>query len=195
MPSAVKYSFPLPAAVGEIPDESRNVPAAFFNMKKRGVTGFNSYLDAQIFYLVTIAWGFGTGILDGFLIWTTSKHSGTVGNSPSIVGNENQWAMALAATMAATTALSLIFQGANVIYYHFSRWPITSATWFFQFLGAFLASSIVGMYLFYQFDNVAQRDQKLAIAVSNLVVRVIYISVQLGIAVEYFVKSIPDPQQ
>ena len=120
MASATTFTFPI-APTGIVPDESLRKPRSFYNYEKRGVTGFNNYVDAQGFYLGSIAWGVVIIVLDSLLIWGFTKHTGVAGVAPSITGSENQWGLALASTMVGLTVLGMISQSLNVIYYNFSR--------------------------------------------------------------------------
>lgn len=188
----MKYSFPI-APTGQLPDDEKRRPRAFYNFRKRGVTGFDDRVDSQGFYLASIGWGIVIIILDSLLLWVATRHAPATGLGPSITGNENQWMIALSATMIGLTVFGLFFQGVNIIWYHFGRWPLTAFVWFTQFLGFGLASAMLGGYLYYPFEDTNQRNEKLGIAVSDLVARAIFISVQLGLAVEYLVRAVPDP--
>ena len=186
------YMFPI-QPTGVIPDDAKRKPRSFYNFRKRGVTGFNERVDAQGFYLASIAWGIAIVVLDSLLIWSFTRHTGVAGEGPSITGGENQWGLALTATMAGLTLFGMLGQAANVIYYGYGRWPLTAFVWFTQLLGFALATAVLGCYLYYPHSDVQQRNNKLGIAISDLTARSVFISVQLGMAVEYLVRSVEDP--
>lgn len=186
------YTFPI-APTGVIPDESLRKPRAFYNFRDRKVTGFNHYLDSQGFYLGSLAWWILIIVMDSYLIYGFTKHTGMAGSGPSITGGENQWGLALSGTLVGLSVMGVIAQGVNVLYYNYARWPCTAISWFAQFFGFALSTAILGCYLYYPHSDVQQRNNKLGVAITDLAARTILISVQLGMAVEYFVRSVPDP--
>ncbi len=207
MASVTTYNFPIRPTAATLEDGKRT-PVVFNNLRARGVTGFQNRDDAQGFYLAGIAWSTLIIVLDSLLLWgfTTDTqvkavgwHStlaavGQDGLALQIIEEESKWGLALSSTMVGLSLFGMLGQAVNVMYYHFRRWPLTAFVSFTQLLGFALATAILGTHLFYPHSDVVQRNTKLGIAISDLVARAILISIRLGVAVEYLVRSIAVPE-
>lgn len=178
-------------------DKSLRKPSALHNFADRAVLGSKDWYDAQGFHLGSIAWQILIIVLDSLLIWDfTSTPAWEAGPGPGITVSwtrENEWGLALAATMVGLTTSGMIVQGVNMVIYRYSRWPVTAFVWGTQLLGFALATAILGYYLNYPHSDEPERNNKLGVAIGDLVARTIYISVQLGTAAEYLTRPVPDP--
>ena len=169
----VKYAFPLShdgAAVGAgIFD-----PEAYKSMRGAGVTFFGSRPMAYFVYLGSVAASAGLIVLDYLQIAMTQ--------------DLHMWITAFTWAMLGCDALVAVIQFFDLVYLHFSFWPITAITWAGQFVGMSLSSVMLPIYLLY--SALPDRDYKLAIASGSLVLHAIFISSQFAVTIEYMTRSI-----
>ena len=187
MKAATTYTFPIGAH--DVQGTTQQ-PKALVAFRDGNVTGFETKLRAQLLFFAGMLFSILIISLDSLTIWTMTKHTGTAGTSLSIVNNENTWGIGVAIFMLVCDFLTFITQTIDQFYFHYTVWPLTALSWFGHLNGTGLSSAILGMYMYYPFGSIAERDEKLTVVVSNLAAHALFVSVYFAIALEYIVRTL-----
>lgn len=192
MKAATTYTFPIGAqdVTGTVQQ-----PKALVEFRDGHVTGFETKLRSQLLFFAGMLFSIMIIALDSLTIWTMTKHTGTGGTSLSIVNNENTWGIGVATFMLVCDFLVFFTQTIDQFFFHYTVWPLTALSWFGHLNGTGLASAILGMYMFYDFGSIAERDEKLSVVVSSLAAHALFVSVHFAIVVEYIVRALRSAKQ
>lgn len=181
------YTFPIGAhvAIGAV-----QRPTALTELRDKNVTGFETKFRSQLLFFAGLLFSVAIIALDSLTIWTMTKHTGTAGTSLSIVNNENTWGIGLSIFMLVCDFLVAFTQTIDQFYFHYTVWPLTALSWFGHLNATGLSSAILGMYMYYDFGSIAERDQKLSVVVSSLAAHALFVSIQFALTLEYIVRSL-----
>ena len=168
--------------------------AAYKSLDGVGVTLFSSPNMACAAYVGSFLWSCVLIFLDAMLVVPAADEhaTSTTHRFPeAFADGNNNWGVLIAGLMLGMDVLVLVTQGIDLYCCHFTRWPLTSLTWFGMLNGTGLASALLGMYMHYPWDTQYEsKDSVVLIAMLNLAAHALFISSQFSVTIEYLVRAV-----
>ena len=191
-PQSTTYTFPLnSASIGA----GIYSPQAWDNMSGREVTLFQNKQMAYCIYALSVLWSIVIIVTDSLQLLQSSQHDGMTnatlaGEIMINADGMHAWIGAVIITMLVMDIGVLVTQFVDLVWFHFTLWPLTALTWFGQLNGTGLASALLSAYLFYPHADGFERDYKLALAMFSLAAHALFISSQFAVTLEFLVRSV-----
>ena len=165
--------------------------AAYKKMEGEGVTFFGGPNGACAAYVGSVIWSCVLIFLDALLVSAGADDQSTTSDRfpASFIDGSNTWGVIIPGLMIGMDVLVLITQGIDLYCCHFTRWPLTSLTWFGMLNGTGMSSAVLGMYMHYPFDQQYSHEYVVLVAFFNLMAHALFISSQFAVTIEFLVRS------
>ncbi len=144
---------------------------------------FGGPMGATAAYIGSAIWSIVLIVLDGIFLAHIVPSLNTGGEHNGVLS-------ALAITLLIMDVLVLLTQGIDLYKFHFRFWPLTALTWFGQFFGAGLASSLLSTGCAFLSDAQQELESHVILATVNLGAHALFTASQFSVTIEYLMRKV-----